>query len=201
MSKKVTKEWALDFLRAHQPLPADSDFDDDSNALEDWEVTIEYLIEHPCEEAIPLVLNSFGGGNGYGLYRDTLDFIKRFPIETIVPYLTEALRSPNVAGREMVAEIAAEQVDRINTDSISPAFLESIKSFAKATIDVLVNCYPKMDKMSCLDSEVLGIVVGLDEKLLLDWEKYGQTILECRERDSDEDNLEMYDEIIEHHRG
>ena len=86
------KERAFEFLRAHQPMP-DTD-DDDSGWEEDimeWNAICSYFIEHPCLDAIPLFIGSFGGGDGGEVYQGFDCILRKFDPDVVAPYLTEAL--------------------------------------------------------------------------------------------------------------
>ncbi len=91
---------AIEFLKNHQPMPpTKSTTPEDSDSLCPDELMMEYdsvrkyFMEHPDEKAIPLFLNSFSFGDGYGVYQLVEDYLWLFPKETVTPYLVEAVAS------------------------------------------------------------------------------------------------------------
>jgi hypothetical protein len=100
----MTKEESLNFLRQYQPLPSDDQLSE--QLITKFDEVRKYFIEHPDPEAIPLFLNSFGEGSGFGVYQLVEDVINKFPIELVLPHLTYALQSSNASVRYWSAQIA-----------------------------------------------------------------------------------------------
>ena len=208
MTTISNKKEALDFLRSQQPMPFCEDLALDSeyvgNLLDSWGAALDFLIENPCEEAIPLVLNSFGGGDGFEAYQTAGDFLSEFPIEVVLPYLTRALLSPNELGKGMVADLSFDQLVRIDQKEVSPSFWDEILLFVDACVKTLVETSLNGDpdpftmRKVCL----LWNIRRLDEKGFLNWEQYGATIKECHSRDAGDKRLtKYYDEIFARHQG
>ncbi len=53
----------------------------------------KYFLNNPDEECLPLLLNSFGEYNGFGVYQLVEDVILKFNHEKVVDCLLEALKS------------------------------------------------------------------------------------------------------------
>lgn len=102
----MTKEEGLAFLRQNQPLPSDDYLNDHIYILDKFEEIRNYFVQNPAEEAIPLFLNSFGDGDGYGVYQLVEDTLFSFSDDIIVPYLIEALASEHLSVRCWCAEIS-----------------------------------------------------------------------------------------------
>jgi len=104
MSISLTKEAALLFLRQHQPLPDDSVLDEPTLAC--YDACRRYFLVHPDTECIPLFLNSFGNGNGFGVYQLVEDVIVRFDKNVVLPHLIAALQNGSRDVRYWCAQVA-----------------------------------------------------------------------------------------------
>lgn len=100
----MTKEEGLEFLRNHQPMPSDLDVDEET--LIKWNEAREYFEANPCEEAIPLFLNSLCDGDGFETYGYLDGFLASFEPETLIPYFIDALKSPSPYVRSWAAELS-----------------------------------------------------------------------------------------------
>jgi HEAT repeat protein len=98
-------EEALAFLSRHQPLPPDSGWTDE--LAERYAEVREYFAHSPDPRCIPLLLNSFGQGSGFGNYQLVEDVMAQFPADLVVPNLVEALRHGTPSVRYWCAQIAA----------------------------------------------------------------------------------------------
>lgn len=67
---------------------------------------------HPSEEGIRLILNSFGSGDGWGVYQLVEDAIAAVPPDVAVKHLLNSLRSPFVGVRYWSAQISANYNDK-----------------------------------------------------------------------------------------
>ena len=101
----MTLKEALDFLEQHQPMPADDTLDDD--LIGRYEEVRGFLEQNPEELAVPLLLNSFGEGDGFGVYQRVEDVLVKLPNDVVLPHLLEALRSPIRSVRSWSAELAS----------------------------------------------------------------------------------------------
>ena len=100
----MKKEEALAFLKTHQPLPPDEKLTQD--IADQYDEIRRYFLQYPARECIPLFLNSFGKGDGFGSYVLIEDVIQRFAAEEVVPHLVKALSSKFKSVRYWNAQIA-----------------------------------------------------------------------------------------------
>ncbi len=105
----MTDEEAIDFLKRFQPLPDDSTLSEETIRRFD-EVRIHF-IEKPSESAVPLLLNAFGNGNGFGVYQLVEDAIVGVHTSAVVPHIVDALASPHSSVRYWTAQISANYYD------------------------------------------------------------------------------------------
>ena len=98
-------EDALVFLRRHQPMPPDPALSDE--LISEYEEVRQFLEANPDERAIPLLLNSFGEGSGFGIYQLVECVLVLFPPATVVPHLASSLASRQRSVRYWTAQIAA----------------------------------------------------------------------------------------------
>lgn len=89
----MNKIEALEFLKLHQPMPADNDITQEMINIYD-NVRI-YFLAHPDKEAIPLLLNSFGEGDGLGVYQLVEDVFYKCNIDDVVENIASILENPN----------------------------------------------------------------------------------------------------------
>ncbi len=105
----LTEAEALEFLRAHQPMPADADLDDE--LIDTYDSARRLFRDHPNDECIPLFLNSFGDGDGLGVYQLVDEVIHAHDPSVVVRALADSLASPHPSVRSWSAELAAEVPD------------------------------------------------------------------------------------------
>ena len=105
----MTIDEALRFLERHQPMPPDFLLTEELITVYD-EVRKLFLV-NPDRRCIPLLLQSFGDGSGFGVYQLVDGVIRVFPPEIVIPDLIKALRSSNYGVRYWCAEIAADFPD------------------------------------------------------------------------------------------
>jgi hypothetical protein len=101
----MTTDEALQFLSSHQPLPPTSEISD--SIIKHFDQVRKHFAAHPDNRSVPLLLNSFGEGDGHGVYQLVEDTILAHPESIVIPALLEALKSPHRSVREWNAEIAA----------------------------------------------------------------------------------------------
>ena len=85
----MTRDEALAFLRAHQPMPDDRDLSEE--LITAYDLVRRYFTAHPDPACIPLFLNSFGERSGFGVYQLVEDVLAKFPPGAALPHLVEAL--------------------------------------------------------------------------------------------------------------
>lgn len=103
--KMMDLDSALEFLHNHQPLPADDQITEEQLLILDD--VRKYFLKNYAPEAIPLLLNVFGDGNGFGVYQLMEDIFENVPKSTLVPCIAEGLRSKHRGVRYWNAEIAS----------------------------------------------------------------------------------------------
>ena len=105
----MNSEIALNFLKNHQPLPSDENLT--KSLLDDYDEVRKYFIEHPNKQAISLFLNSFGEGDGLGVYQLIEDVVRAHNIEDVIPHLNSSLVNGSNAIQYWCAQIAANFPD------------------------------------------------------------------------------------------
>jgi hypothetical protein len=106
----MTTDEALRFLRSHQPLPPTREIGED--LLKSFNEIRKYFITYPDIRSIPLFLNSFGEGDGHGIYQLVEDVILSHPEDVVVPALLDSMRNPLGSVRYWSAQIAANYKNR-----------------------------------------------------------------------------------------
>lgn len=105
----MTREEAIAFLQEHQPLPPDECLD--QATIDQYDLVRKHFLDHPDEACIPLFLNSFGEGDGLGVYPVIGQVLRLFAPSEVVPHLVRGL----VGGQRSVqlwnAEYAADFPD------------------------------------------------------------------------------------------
>ena len=101
----MNREETIMFLKKYQPLPADNQIP--KAVIEKYNDVRIYFLKNPDRECIPLFLNSFGEGDGYGIYQLVEDILRNFHPEEVIPHLKEGLSSPYPSVRYWCAQIAA----------------------------------------------------------------------------------------------
>ncbi|MCZ9149162.1 hypothetical protein OM219_13490 [Escherichia albertii] len=88
----MTKKEALAFLALHQPMP--NDYDITQELIDKYDDIRLYFCANPTEEAIPLFLQSFGEGNGLGVYQLVEDFLFNCDKNIVVSNIASILENP-----------------------------------------------------------------------------------------------------------
>jgi len=107
--ENMEKSDALQFLNDNQPLPPDEEIDQE--IIYQYDKVREYFTENPDKECIPLFLNSFGKGSGFGVYQIVEDIFSNFSKDEVVPHLIQALRNEQGDVQFWSAQIAANFPD------------------------------------------------------------------------------------------
>ena len=98
-------EKALEFLKQHQPMPDDSELE--KAIIDEYDEVRKFFLEHLDKRCIPLFLNSFGKGDGFGVYQLIEDVISKYTSEDVVPHIAKALENPHTSIRYWNAQIDA----------------------------------------------------------------------------------------------
>lgn len=102
----MTKDEAIAFLRKHQPLPSDAEITQEQ--IDTFDEVRKYFTANPDPECIPLMLNAFGDGSGFGVYQVCDDVFRHFDQSQLTPHLSDALQSPHISVRNWAAEFAVQ---------------------------------------------------------------------------------------------
>lgn len=105
----MTRDEAIAFLQAHQPLPSDRDLPND--LIVTYDEIRKLFLDKKDPVCIPLFLGSFGEGSGFGVYQLVEDVLLRFSPQEVVPHLVSALNSRHPGVRYWSAQIAASFPD------------------------------------------------------------------------------------------
>jgi hypothetical protein len=63
---------AITFLKNHQPMPSDVDLDKET--INGYDEARKVFLFNRAPECVPLFLNSFGEGDGFGVYDEMIGF-------------------------------------------------------------------------------------------------------------------------------
>lgn len=88
----MTKKEALAFLALNQPMP--NDYDITQELINKYNNVRLYFSANPAEEAIPLFLQSFGEGDGFGVYQLVEDFLYKCDKNIIASNIANILENP-----------------------------------------------------------------------------------------------------------
>ena len=163
----MEKKHAIDFLKQYQPLP------DDGAELESIIQTFNeirmFFLENPEPESIPLFLNCFGNGNGYGTYQLIEDVIILHDKNVVISHLKKALYSSYPSVRYWCAQIA----EHFDSDEL---------------LDGLINVYQNGDDDA--KCAALTALSGIENEKVFELAK--NALIE----EIDEDLLEIADDIV-----
>ena len=104
MAKNEKETYFLNFLREHQPLPSDDEITEEQLVIYDG--ARKFFIENPNKQCVPLFLNSFGDGDGSGVYQLVEDTISQFALEDVLEHLIEAMSNEKGSVQYWAAQIA-----------------------------------------------------------------------------------------------
>jgi hypothetical protein len=105
----VNEREVIEFLSRSQPLPDDGDLSEE--LIGQYDDARKFLIDHPSDEGVRLILNSFGIGDGWGVYQLVEDAVAAVSPEVAAKHLAEALRSPLEGVKYWSAQISANYDD------------------------------------------------------------------------------------------
>lgn len=135
----TTETQAEAFLRAHQPLPPDLEWDDD--LLQSFGSLREYLAGHPVDRLLPLLLSCLGDGNGWGHYQVLGGVVTRHQPHHVLEALRVALGHPRWSVRYWAVHLAVdagyagkliEQLQALLTDPV-----DEVRTMATTAIECL----------------------------------------------------------------
>lgn len=156
---------AVDFLKENQPLPDDRVLETNSEILQKYNEVRKYFLENPDPICIPLFINSFGNGSGFGIYQLIEDVLLKYSSEQVIPHLIKGLNSEKYGIRYWSSQIASsfpdkkliEQLAILLTDKASDIRYAVIVALAeiddKRVIDLIKNAQKQEE-----DNEVLELI-------------------------------------------
>ena len=105
----MNKLQAFDFLKDNQPLPSDELLTE--SIIAEYDEVRGFFIDKPDKESISLFLNSFGEGDGLGVYQLVEDVFSCFSIDDMLEPLSQALLSQHSSVRYWCTQICASFPD------------------------------------------------------------------------------------------
>jgi len=187
----MTYEEAINFLKSHQPMPdtqiplpwenkelASQLANEIESLLTKWEEALDYFMEHPCEESIPLFFNSLGDDDGLGVYTLLRHYLVKFPPEIVIPYFKSAFRSPSPIIRTWAADFA------LDIHSGAQDFIEAMLPLLLDSSNVGI----RICTISALSSKA--------RKGFFDWHLYETFLRQAYEKETDKDIKQSYEEIF-----
>ena len=106
----MTLHEALSFLKQHQPLPADESLNEE--IINKYNEVRVFFEENLYPDCIPLFLNSFGEGDGFGVYPLIEDTMIKYLPEVVIPALVESLSKGKRSVKYWCAQIAGSFPDK-----------------------------------------------------------------------------------------
>lgn len=100
----ITAAEVLQFLQAHQPLPADPQLTREQ--LRALDEAVRYLASSPIPHALELLLGVFGEGNGFGVYQRVEEAVAAYPQDEVVSALGRMLSSSHRSVRYWCTQLA-----------------------------------------------------------------------------------------------
>lgn len=140
---------AVDFLKKHQPLPDDSQLEKNSEILKKYNEIRKYFLANPNPICIPLFINSFGNGSGFGVYQLIEDVLLEFSPKQVIPHLIEGLKSELYGIKYWSSQIASSFPDVKLIEPLAKLLTDESADIRSAVIIAL----SEID-----DKRVLGII-------------------------------------------
>jgi hypothetical protein len=112
---EMTLERAKAFLVAHQPMAADVALSKEE--LGELDAVRRFLVQHPHDEALGLLLGTFGEGSGFGVYQLIEEAAAAHEPAVVVSILADKLRNGLRSVRYWCALISANYP---NDDLVPP---------------------------------------------------------------------------------
>lgn len=124
----------IDYLKRNQPMPPDDEWDLKCVKLDD---VLNFISNSPLPEALPLLLNVFGEGSGFGVYQVVEFVIRKYQAEAVIPELQLALRSPTKSIVYWNAQIAESFPDERLIEPLSSLVNSEDEDIQAASITAL----------------------------------------------------------------
>jgi HEAT repeat protein len=162
----MTEDEALKFLKKYQPMPNDENLT--TELINKYDEIRIYFLENKNKKCIPLLLNSFGYIDGFGVYQLIEDVILQFSMDDVVPYIKECLNSNIYSIRYWNVQIAANYASiellpilknmlKENDFDIKYSTLTALGQFDKKIICNIMKEYLDIEK----DKELLDLAENI----------------------------------------
>lgn len=159
----MTQDEALSFLKNHQPLSDDAMLEQD--VIKKYDEVRKFFLNNPDPICIPLFLNSFGNGSGFGVYQLIEDVLALYPEEQVIRHLKEALRSEYNGVRYWSSQIASSFPDsdlipplvELLNEQDSDARFSVISALAQIKDESIISIIQKAKSIE-VDTEVLELI-------------------------------------------
>ncbi|WP_412503120.1 hypothetical protein [Shewanella chilikensis] len=90
----MNRSEAFAFLHEHQPMPDDNELTQE--LIDRYDEVRKFFVATPEKEAISLFLNSYGKGDGWGVYQLVEDFFYKCNQDDVVCEIKKVLEDPSV---------------------------------------------------------------------------------------------------------
>lgn len=136
----MNRNEALSFLRNHQPMPDDDELTQE--VIDKYDEARKLLTADPDKEAISLLLNSYGNGDGRGIYQLVEDVLYKCHRDDVIVEIKEILENPSIADsvRYWVTQVSAAFSDvklKKGLEISLKSKNEDIRDAAQLSIDMI----------------------------------------------------------------
>lgn len=136
----MNRNEALSFLRDHQPMPDDDDLTQE--VIDKYDEVRKFFTANPDKEVISLFLNSYGNGDGWGVYQLVEDVFYKCHRDDVVVEIKEILENPSIADsvRYWVTQVSAAFSDVKLKKGLAISLKsknEDIRDAAQLSIDMI----------------------------------------------------------------
>ena len=111
----INESDAFDFFRQNKPLPEDSTLE---SITDKFNEVVKYFLSNPDPSCVPLFINCFGAGSGFGVYHTIEDLICGYDDSLVITHLKKALFSKYDGVRYWCAQIAANYKNDVLIDGL-----------------------------------------------------------------------------------
>ena len=136
----MSKDEAICFLREHQPMPDDGSLTQE--LIDKYDEARVFFIENPDEEALPLFLNSYGLGDGWGVYQLVEDFFYKLDRDNVILEIKKTLEDTSIkeSVRYWVTQVSAAFSDvklKKGLEISLSSENEDIREAAQLSLDII----------------------------------------------------------------
>lgn len=115
----MNKKEALKFLESHQPMPSDNDLTQD--LIDKYDDVRVFFVNNPDVDAIPLLMRSFGDGDGFGVYQLVEHVFDKCNFDDVIINISNILKDTSTVKsvRYWVTQLAIAFSDRRLVDGLN----------------------------------------------------------------------------------